>query len=179
MDCAGSAMMYSSSSSSSSSPGFLNWEYAGLLASQVGSDSNAECRPASHGESCDQIGATCRSWECPDFFTVPGLGGRFALKWSDQVWPLFSHAAGCHAYICMPLHVYATGFCLMVLQLFCSLFQTVLAEPSRVATLHVLHTRYFNPRKPCSCFLQELPEYMPYDGIHGKHCCFPSMSRYA
>lgn len=85
LDCSGSAMMYSSS------PGFLNWEYVGLLASQVGSDSTAECRPAStNSQDCNPTGATCRSWECPDFFTVPGLNGRYALKWSDQVWPLIA-----------------------------------------------------------------------------------------
>ena len=79
LDCSGSAMMYSSSL------GFLNWEYTGLLASQVGSDCTSECQPASDGQACNQIGAACRSWECPDFFTVPGLDGRYALKWSDQV----------------------------------------------------------------------------------------------
>ena len=82
LDCSGSAMMYSAPS------GFLNWEYVGLLASQVGSDSTAECQPASNKQGCDQIGGTCRSWECPDFFTVSGLNGRYALKWSDQVSPL-------------------------------------------------------------------------------------------
>lgn len=80
LDCSGSAMLFSSP------PGFVNWTYAGLLASQVGSDSTAECRPsAANTEGCDQAGAGCRSWECPDFFTVPGLVGRHALKWSDQV----------------------------------------------------------------------------------------------
>ncbi|KAL3146950.1 hypothetical protein ABBQ38_014919 [Trebouxia sp. C0009 RCD-2024] len=48
-------------------------------------DSSAKCLPAANGEGCDQAGAGCRSWECPDFFTVPGLVGRYALKWSDQV----------------------------------------------------------------------------------------------
>ncbi|KAL3134801.1 hypothetical protein ABBQ32_007784 [Trebouxia sp. C0010 RCD-2024] len=79
LDCSGTAMMFSSPS------GFLNWTYVGLLASQVGSDSSAKCLPAANGEGCDQAGAGCRSWECPDFFTVQGLVGRYALKWSDQV----------------------------------------------------------------------------------------------
>ena len=86
-------MMYSSS------PGFLNWEYVGLLASQVGSDSTAECQAAPNSQSCDPIGAACRSWECPDFFAVPGLNGRYALKWSDQVGALLQlvcvHAVCC------------------------------------------------------------------------------------
>ena len=78
LNCVGSAMMYSSFD-------YLKWDYVGLLASQIGSDSSAECKPASNGESCGQFGAACRSWECPDFFPVPGLDGVHAFKWSDQV----------------------------------------------------------------------------------------------
>ncbi|DBB18751.1 hypothetical protein WJX82_009075 [Trebouxia sp. C0006] len=78
LDCSGSAMLYSSSD-------YTTWEYVGLLASQTGADPSAECIPADNGDSCDQFGTGCRSWECPDFFTVPGLNGGYALKWSDQV----------------------------------------------------------------------------------------------
>lgn len=78
LDCSGSAMLYSSSD-------YATWGYAGLLASQTGVEPSAECTPAANGESCNQFGATCRSWECPDFFSVPGVAGVYALKWSDQV----------------------------------------------------------------------------------------------
>ena len=78
LDCSGSAMMYSS-------PDYTAWDYVGLLASQTGAEPSAECVSAADGQSCNQFGATCRSWECPDFFTVPGLIGGYALKWSDQV----------------------------------------------------------------------------------------------
>ncbi len=79
LNCSGSAMLYSSSD-------YTTWEYVGLLASQTGADPSAECIPADSGDSCDQFGTGCRSWECPDFFIVPGLNGGYALKWSDQVW---------------------------------------------------------------------------------------------
>ena len=78
LDCSGSAMLYAS-------PDYSTWQYAGLLASQTGTDPSAECMPAANGEDCNQFGVSCRSWECPDFFPVPGLDGGSALKWSDQV----------------------------------------------------------------------------------------------
>ena len=78
LDCRGSVMLYSSSD-------YTGWEYVGLLASQTAADPSAQCSPADNGDSCDQLGTACRSWECPDFFTVPGLHGGYALKWSDQV----------------------------------------------------------------------------------------------
>lgn len=73
LDCRGSAMLYSSSD-------YTGWEYVGLLASQTAADPSAQCSPADNGDSCDQLGTACRSWECPDFFTVPGLHGGYALK---------------------------------------------------------------------------------------------------
>ena len=30
---------------------------------------------------CDQFGAQCRMWECPDYFQVDGA---YVIKWSDQ-----------------------------------------------------------------------------------------------
>ena len=78
MDCSGSAMMYSTKD-------FASWSYEGLLASQPGIEPASECSAASNGENCDQFGKGCHSWECPDYFAVPGEDGAYALKWSDQV----------------------------------------------------------------------------------------------
>ena len=33
--------------------------------------------------ACDQFGAACRMWECPDAFDMGN--GTWAFKWSDQV----------------------------------------------------------------------------------------------
>ena len=59
------------------------------LAAQVmlGQATNGQCAPpivAQPGNGvCDQFGASCRMWECPDAFDVGN--GTWAFKWSDQV----------------------------------------------------------------------------------------------
>lgn len=80
LDCSGSAMLYSTKDLVSGS-----WSYEGLLASQPGIEPASHCKAAANGEDCDQFGAGCHSWECPDYFAVPGEDGAYALKWSDQV----------------------------------------------------------------------------------------------
>ena len=53
----------------------------------LGQATNEQCLPpvvAQLGNGvCDQFGASCRMWECPDAFDVGN--GTWAFKWSDQV----------------------------------------------------------------------------------------------
>ena len=53
----------------------------------LGQATNAQCaRPAAlqaGNGACDQFGAGCRMWECPDAFDLGN--GTWAFKWSDQV----------------------------------------------------------------------------------------------
>ena len=77
-DCTGSAIMYSTKD-------FTSWSFEGLLASQLGVEPASECSAAANGQNCDPVGKGCRTWECPDYFSVPGLDGAYVLKWSDQV----------------------------------------------------------------------------------------------
>jgi hypothetical protein len=75
------------------------WRYAGTLFSQLGQNYSqyAQCLPPEeerdgggappgsrgYGGQCDQFGAQCRMWECPDFFSPdPAVQ---AFKYSDQV----------------------------------------------------------------------------------------------
>ena len=59
----------------------------------LGQAQNGQCAPppvAQPGNGgCDQFGASCRMWECPDVFDMGN--GTWAFKWSDQVplCPLF------------------------------------------------------------------------------------------
>ena len=57
-----------------------------LALAQVGLGlSDGQCVPPASPQpgmgSCDQFGAQCRTWECPDYFE---LDGAHVIKWSDQ-----------------------------------------------------------------------------------------------
>ncbi|KAK9835357.1 hypothetical protein WJX81_004418 [Elliptochloris bilobata] len=81
-NCIGGAAMYSS-------PDMHAWTYVGQLASQLGINATAglQCTAppvAQPGNgACDQMGADCHTWECPDYFGMDY--GVSVLKWSDQV----------------------------------------------------------------------------------------------
>ena len=53
----------------------------------LGQATNAQCAqpaaPQAGNGACDQFGAACRMWECPDAFDMGN--GTWAFKWSDQV----------------------------------------------------------------------------------------------
>ena len=53
----------------------------------LGQATNAQCAqpaaPQAGNGACDQFGAACRMWECPDAFDMGK--GTWAFKWSDQV----------------------------------------------------------------------------------------------
>ena len=53
----------------------------------LGQATNGQCTPPAVAQPgngvCDQFGASCRMWECPDAFDVGN--NTWAFKWSDQV----------------------------------------------------------------------------------------------
>ncbi|CAL8464935.1 g4470 [Coccomyxa elongata] len=79
--CFGTAALYSS-------PDFQTWQPAGQWASQAstGQANVGECVPPAVSQpgmgQCDQFGAVCHMWECPDVFQLGN--DTWVLKWSDQ-----------------------------------------------------------------------------------------------
>ena len=72
-------------------PGTLKHQLKTACALQVGLGitQGSACTPPPTPQPgmgvCDQFGADCRMWECPDYFEVDGA---YAIKWSDQAHPL-------------------------------------------------------------------------------------------
>ncbi|EIE20550.1 hypothetical protein COCSUDRAFT_67413 [Coccomyxa subellipsoidea C-169] len=79
--CFGTAALYSS-------PDFQTWQPAGQWASQasVGQANAGQCVAPALAQpgvgQCDQVGAVCRMWECPDTFQLGN--DTWVFKWSDQ-----------------------------------------------------------------------------------------------